>query len=112
MSELERALALEPRLLKAQYNLALAYEASPAQGPAKAIDQLRKLLAAETKYPRAEFVLGRVLLRQGNIPAAIEHFQTAVAQEPEFGEARYQLGLALSFFLGQKHSGQKLSGIK
>ena len=33
--ELERAAVLEPRLLKAQYNLALAYEASPAHGPAQ-----------------------------------------------------------------------------
>jgi tetratricopeptide (TPR) repeat protein len=104
VSELERALSLEPRLLKAQYNLALAYEASPAHGPARAIDQLRKLLAAETKYPRAEFVLGRVLLRQGNVSAAIEHLQTAVLQEPEFGEARYQLGLALSR-AGRKQEG-------
>jgi tetratricopeptide (TPR) repeat protein len=102
--ELERASSLEPRLLKAQYNLALAYEASPAHGPAKAIDQLRKLLATEAKYPRAEFALGRALLRQGNVAGAIEHLQAAVAQEPAFGEASYQLGLALSR-AGRKEEG-------
>jgi Flp pilus assembly protein TadD len=102
--ELERAAALEPSLLKAQYNLALAYEASPTHGPIKAIGQLRKLLASESKYPRAEFVLGRVLLRQGDVSAAVQHLQTAVTQEPEFGEARYQLGLALSR-AGRKEEG-------
>jgi tetratricopeptide (TPR) repeat protein len=102
--ELERAAVLDPRLLKAQYNLALAYEASPGHGPVRAIDRLRKLLAAENKYPRAEFVLGRVLLRQGDVTSAIKHLQTAVAQEPEFGEARYQLGLALSR-AGRKEEG-------
>ena len=94
--ELEAAVALQPGFLKAQFNLALAYEASPAHGPQKAIEQLRKLLANEPRYPRAEFILGRLLLRQGNVARAVEHLKTAVQQEPEYGEARYQLGLALS----------------
>jgi tetratricopeptide (TPR) repeat protein len=94
--ELEGAVSLEPRLLKAQYNLALAYEASPRHGPAKAVEQLRKLLAMDAKYPRAEFALGRALLRQGRLPEAVAHLQAAVTQEPGSGEARYQLGLALS----------------
>ncbi len=102
--ELEAALALQPAFLKAQFNLALAYEASPAHGPQNAIDQLRKLLAGEPRYPRAEFVLGRLLLRQGNVAQAVEHLKTAVAQEPDFGEARYQLGLALT------RSGQPAEG--
>lgn len=94
--ELETAVSIEPRLLKAQYNLALAYEASPAQGSAKAVEQLRKLLAMDAKYPRAEFALGRSLLRQGKVQEAVEHLQRAVEQEPQYGEARYQYGLALS----------------
>src|SRR5262249_15594826 len=75
---------------------ALAYEASPAQGPRKAAEQLRKVLAADPKYPRAAFILGRMLMRQGDAAGAFEHLRAAVASEPEFGEARYQLGLALS----------------
>src|SRR6185369_5888170 len=54
--ELETAVKLQPRLLKAQYNLALAYDASPHHGAAKAAEQMRKLLAGEPNYPRAEFV--------------------------------------------------------
>jgi tetratricopeptide (TPR) repeat protein len=94
--ELETALKLQPRLLKAGYNLALAYEASPRHGPARAIDQLRKVLASDARYPHAEYALGRMLLRQNRIDEAIDHLRQAVEQEPGFGEARYQLGLALS----------------
>jgi tetratricopeptide (TPR) repeat protein len=96
VKELEAALSLQPRLLKAQYNLALAYEASSAHGPAKASEQLLKLLAVEPHYPRAEFALGRSLLRQGKVSEAVEHLRLAVEQEPEHGEAHYQYGLALS----------------
>jgi tetratricopeptide (TPR) repeat protein len=94
--ELETAVKLQPRLLKAQYNLALAYEASPDAGPEKAIEQMRKVLAAEPRYPRAEFALGRFLLKESKVPEAVEHLQKAVTQNPESGEAHYQLGLALS----------------
>ena len=94
--ELEEAVKLQPRLLKAQYNLALAYEASPKHGPAKAVAQLQQLIADEPEYPRAEFVLGRCLLRQGKVQEAVLHLKKAVDREPEFGEARYQYGLALS----------------
>jgi superkiller protein 3 len=94
--ELETAVSLAPQLLKAQYNLALAYEASPGHGAAKASEQLNKVLAMDARYPRAEFALGRNLLRQGKVAEAVEHLERAVEQEPEYGEAHYQYGLALS----------------
>ena len=94
--ELETAVKLDPRLLKAQYNLALAYETNPKYGPAKAVEQLQKLIATDPKYPRVEFALGRALLRERKTEEAVEHLRRAVDQEPDFGEARYQLGLALS----------------
>lgn len=96
IKELETALSLQPRLLKAHYNLGLAYEASSAHGPVKAAEQFRKLLELDPHYPRAEFALGRTLLRQGKVAEAVEHLQLAVEQEPEHGEAHYQYGLALS----------------
>src|SRR5439155_24821205 len=40
--ELEKAVALEPASVKAQFNLAVAYGASPNGGPAREIEQLRK----------------------------------------------------------------------
>lgn len=96
VQQLETAVKLQPQLLKAQYNLALAYEASPQHGPGAAVEQIRRLLSAEPDYPRAHFVLGRALLRQGQVEPAVEELRRAVDREPEFGEARYQLGLALS----------------
>ena len=44
--ELEKAVALAPASVKAQFNLALAYGASPSRGPAKEIEQLRKVIDA------------------------------------------------------------------
>ena len=94
--ELERAVSLRPALLKAHYNLAIAYGVSPQHGAGREIAQLRKLLAMEPDYPRAEFALGKALLRQGSVPEAVIQLERAARREPRFGEARYQLGLALS----------------
>jgi tetratricopeptide (TPR) repeat protein len=94
--ELELAVKLQPAMLKAKYNLALAYEAVAEDGPARGIALLRDLLAAEPEYPRAEFALGRLLLRTGKVAEAVGHLERAVHQDPEFGEAHYQYGLALS----------------
>lgn len=94
--ELETAVRLQPRFLKAQYNLALAYEASPRHGAVRAIETIRGVISAEPHYPRGEFILGRLLLRQGKVEEAVDHLRKAVEQEPQYGEARYQLGLALS----------------
>ncbi len=94
--ELEKAVELQPALLKAQYNLAIAYGASGSHGSQKAIQQLEKLLAMDPEYPRAEFAIGRELLRSGKPQDAVTHLKIAVEREPNFGEAHYQLGLALS----------------
>ena len=102
--ELQIAISLQPRLLKAHYNLALAYDANPADGPAKEIAELEKLLAIDPKFPRTEFALGKALLKTGKINDAIAHLQAAVANDPKSGEAYYQLGLALSR-AGRKQEG-------
>lgn len=96
VAELEQAVALQPGLLKAQYNLAIAYGSSPKHGADKEIATLRKLLALRADYPRAEFALGKALLRKGAVSDAVVHLERAAQTEPQFGEAQYQLGLALS----------------
>ena len=64
--ELETALELQPRLLKAQFNLALAYEASPRHGPAS-----RRSSNCESCWPPIPLIRapnsssGRLLFRQG-----------------------------------------------
>ena len=94
--ELEKAVALAPASVKAQFNLALAYSSSPAHGPAKEIEQLRKVLGAAPNFVPAHVALGKALLRDGKVPEAIEELQQTVKLDPQNGEAHYQLGLALA----------------
>jgi len=94
--ELEKAVALEPASVKAQFNLATAYGASPKYGSAKEIELLRKVIAMSPTFTRAHLALGKALLQDGTVPEAIGELQEAARLDPQGGEAHYQLGLALS----------------
>ncbi len=82
--------------VKAHFNLALAYGASPSRGPAKEIEQLRKVIDLAPTFARAHLALGKALVRDGKVPDAIAELQEAARLEPTSGEAHYQLGLALA----------------
>ena len=94
--ELELALKLAPNSVKAMYNLAIAYGASPDRGPAAEIEQLRTVIALEPSFARAHLAIGKALLQDGKVPEAIDALQQAARLDPENGEAHYQLGLALA----------------
>jgi tetratricopeptide (TPR) repeat protein len=94
--ELEKAVALEPASVKAQFNLATAYGASPKYGSAKEIELLRKVIAISPTFTRAHLALGKALLQDGTVSEAIGELQEAARLDPQGGEAHYQLGLALS----------------
>jgi tetratricopeptide (TPR) repeat protein len=94
--ELEKAVELEPSSVKAQFNLATAYGASPAYGAAKEIELLHKVIAASPNFARAHLALGKVLLQDGKVPEATTELQEAARLDPQSGQAHYQLGLALS----------------
>ena len=94
--ELEKAVSLAPGMLKAQFNLAMAYGADPNYGPAKEIDQLRKVLVTEPSFARARLALGKELLREGKLEQSIAELQEAVRVDSQNTAAHYQLGLALS----------------
>jgi tetratricopeptide (TPR) repeat protein len=94
--ELEKAVALEPSSVKAQFNLATAYGASPKYGSAKEIELLRKVIAMSPAFARAHLTLGKALLQDGKVPDAITELQEAARLDPQSGEAHYQMGLALS----------------
>ena len=93
--ELEKAVAIAPGSLKAQFNLAVAYGADANYGPAKEIEQLRKVIAAEPNFARARLALGRALLSVGKVEESIGELREAVRLEPQNAQAIYQLGLAL-----------------
>jgi tetratricopeptide (TPR) repeat protein len=94
--ELEKAVALAPASVKAQFNLAIAYGASPKRGPAREIEQLRKVIGLAPTFARAHLALGKALLRDGKVPDAVGELEEAARLEPKNGEAHYQLGLALA----------------
>src|SRR6266404_5923334 len=94
--ELQKAVALAPGLVKAQFNLAVAYGADPSYGPAKEIDQLRKVIVTEPTFASALLTLGKALLSDGKVEESIGELREAVRLEPQSTGAHYQLGLALA----------------
>ena len=94
--ELEKAIALAPDLVKAQFNLAEAYGANPKHGAAKQIELLRKVIAAAPTFARGHQALGKALLQDGKMTEAIAELQEAVRLDSQSGESHYQLGLALA----------------
>src|SRR5205823_6571507 len=94
--ELEKAVALQPASVKAQFNLAEAYGRSPRYGSAKQIEQLRKVMSISPTFASGHLALGKALLQDGKVPEALTELQEAVRLEPQSGESHYQLGLALA----------------
>jgi tetratricopeptide (TPR) repeat protein len=93
--ELDRALALEPESVKAQYNLALAYGVSSTHGINAEMEQLRKVIRAAPEFSGARLALGKALLQKGSVAEGVENLRAAVRLDPASGEAHYQLGLGL-----------------
>jgi len=94
--ELERAVALAPTSVKAQFNLATAYGSSSTRGSAKEIEQLRKVIDLEPTFAKAHFALGKALVTDGKVTDGIAALQEAARLDPASGETHYQLGLALA----------------
>jgi tetratricopeptide (TPR) repeat protein len=94
--ELEKAVALAPASVNAQFNLAVAYGSGAKPGTAKEIQQLRKVIELAPTFARAHLALGKALLREDKISDAIAALEKASQLEPKSGEAHYQLGLALA----------------
>ena len=65
IKELEEAVRLAPGSVKALFNLAVAYGASPAHGPRKEIEHLEKVIELAPDFPRAHLALGKALLQDG-----------------------------------------------
>jgi tetratricopeptide (TPR) repeat protein len=94
--ELKKAIALAPGLLKAQFNLAVAYGADPSYGLTKEIEQLRRVIVTEPTFAPAHLNLGKALLSDGKVEEAIGELRESVRLESQSTRAHYQLGLALA----------------
>jgi Flp pilus assembly protein TadD len=83
---LERALAGSPvwrRIVRCGWGLLLAYSV------------VFNLLASVEAHAEASFFVGNSLLNQGRVDEAVEHFQKALALEPESATFHFALGNAL-----------------
>ena len=91
--ELKAALALNPGLVNARYNLSRAYNQKSERD--KEIEHLQEALRADPEFAKAHLSLGKALVAERRIDDAVAHLERAIQLEPSLGEARYQLGLAL-----------------
>jgi tetratricopeptide (TPR) repeat protein len=91
---LERAVALNPRLAEAQYNLGHAL--SLLERPDAAIPHLRHALELRPAYPEAHFDLGMALGARDDVVGAVEHLAAAARLAPASAGAHKYLALALT----------------
>ena len=116
----EKSVELDPELREGYYGLAqvlkqqgasarVAATAAPASDErfgraqdaaargdlAAARAELTPLLAEQPEHADAHSLMGYVLGQLGQLPAALQHLERAVALRPEWADARYNLGAAL-----------------
>ncbi len=60
----------------------------------KAIEEYRKVLELDPKFPEAHYNIGVILYYQGRIDDAIEEFLKEVEVNPLFSDVHYNLALA------------------
>ena len=75
---------------------------------AEAIPELDKELELNPNHPSANYVLGHIYLYQRQTEGAARHLQVAVEAEPDFVEARKQLGKALSLLEDNQNAVEQL----
>jgi len=90
-SEFEAALALDPNLPRARYQLAVCYYALGRDEDARR--QFERLRIDSPNDPSVIYFIGRLDLKEHNLDAAIRELQSIVAQPP-FPDTAYYLGSA------------------
>ena len=90
-AEFEAALALDPRLSRARYQLAVCYFALGRHDDARR--EFVRLRAETHSHPSVIYFLGRLDLVDHNLDSAIHELQSVVA-DPPFPDTAYYLGSA------------------
>lgn len=90
-AEFEAALASDPMLSRARYQLAVCYFALGRKDDARR--EFMRLRAATHADPSVVYFLGRLDLEEHSLNAAIQEFQRVVAQPP-FPDTAYYMGSA------------------
>ena len=94
LSELWKALELEPRYPLAETELGIALKVPPGD-TAEATEHFRNALRMDPGFALAHFQLGLSLAEAGQTSAAIEELGTAARLEPGNADAHNNLGVAL-----------------
>jgi tetratricopeptide (TPR) repeat protein len=97
VKNLERAIELDPRYMKAYDNLGLCYEALGRFDAAQRSweEAIRLNGEQQAKSPWPALNLGLLLTRLDELDEAETRFRESLASDPRFPQARYQLGITL-----------------
>ncbi len=88
-AEYERATALDPKMSEAFLNLGILLS---EKDPAAAIAPLHRAVDLLPAQSRPRFLLGFAQERSGNIPAAVESYESALRLDPQDTETGIHLG--------------------
>ena len=89
--EFERALGLDPKRVRARYQLAICYFALGQREQSRR--QFARLLAEAGNDSSIVYYLGRLDLDEGNLDSAIQRLRS-ITSEPPFLDTAYYLGSA------------------
>jgi len=90
----QKVLELNPANLNAKTDLGVCYAEGTAE-PMKGIMLLREVVEKDPQHANAQFNLGVLSVRSGQLDKAVERFQKALETDPSRVEARYLLGRTL-----------------
>jgi tetratricopeptide (TPR) repeat protein len=88
-AEYERATTLDPKMSEAFLNLGILLT---EKDPAAAVAPLRRAVDLLPAQSRPRFLLGHALERSGDIPAAVESYESALGLDPRDVETTIHLG--------------------
>ena len=101
----EQALTLNPKNLDVKTDLGICY-AQATPNPMKGILLLREVVAENPKHEIAQYNLGILSVKSGQLEKAVERFETVLSINPKRTEARFLLARAYAD-LGKKEDALK-----
>jgi tetratricopeptide (TPR) repeat protein len=81
ISYLKQALRIRPDASDTHYTLSVAYK--NAGSPKKQLEELKIALMFDSKMPEANYDMGQLLLKQGDVASAAEHFRASADKAPK-----------------------------
>ena len=69
-------------------------ETDNPQAERRAEEMLQSALALDSSQPGAHYELGKLALKKGRLPEALEHLEKAVKFDPQNGETHFSLARA------------------